>query len=132
MATNPSQMAATGFLSGLARKLVADGLLSEEKAKEAQVKAQKAGLSIVSQIVDDKLAPTNKIAFSASSAFGVPMLDLSAIELDPEIVKLVSEKLMRQHRVLPLFKRGKRLYVGIADPTDLAALDAIKFATNLA
>jgi type IV pilus assembly protein PilB len=119
-------------LGGLARRLVADGVLSEEKAKEAQGKAQKAGLSIVSQIVDDKLAPAAKIAHSASNAFGVPMLDLGAADLEADTVKLVSEKLMRQHRVLPLFKRGKRLYVGIADPTNLPALDAIKFATNLA
>jgi type IV pilus assembly protein PilB len=123
---------AGGFLGGLARRLVADGVLPEEKAKEAQVKAQKAGISIVSQIIDDKLAAPAKVAHSASSAFGVPMLDLAAVELDPDTSKLVNEKLMRQHRVLPLFKRGKRLYVGVADPTDLPALDAIKFATNLA
>jgi type IV pilus assembly protein PilB len=121
-----------GFLGGLARRLVADGVLPEEKAKEAQAKAQKAGISIVSQIIDDKLAAPARIAHSASSAFGVPMLDLGAVEFDPDTLKLVSEKLMRQHRVLPLFKRGKRLYVGVADPTDLPALDAIKFATNLA
>ena len=131
MAT-PATSSPGGFLGGLARRLVADGVLAEEKAKEAQVKAQKAGISIVTQIVDDKLASSAKIAHSASSAFGVPMLDLNAVELDPDTVKLVSEKLMRQHRVLPLFKRGKRLYVGIGDPTDLPALDAIKFATNLA
>jgi type IV pilus assembly protein PilB len=119
-------------LGGLARRLVADGVLAEDKAREAQVKAQKAGISIVSQIVDDKLAPAAKIAQSASNAFGVPMLDLGAVDLESETTKLVNEKLMRQHRVLPLFKRGKRLYVGIADPTNLPALDAIKFATNLA
>ncbi|MGH8482182.1 MAG: type IV-A pilus assembly ATPase PilB [Nevskiaceae bacterium] len=119
-------------LGGLARRLVADGVLPEDKAKEAQAKAQKAGLSIVSQIIDDKLAAPAKVAHSASNAFGVPMLDLGAIELEADTVRLVSEKLMRQHRVLPLFKRGKRLYVGIADPTNLPALDAIKFATNLA
>jgi type IV pilus assembly protein PilB len=116
----------------LARRLVADGVLPEEKAKEAQAKAQKAGISIVSQLVDDKVAAPAKIAHSASIAFGVPMLDLNAIELEADTVKLVNEKLMRQHRVLPLFKRGKRLYVGISDPTNLPALDAIKFATNLA
>jgi len=131
VATSPLQQGA-GFLGGLARRLVADGVLPEDKAKEAQAKAQKAGISIVSQIIDDKLAPPARIAHSASAAFGVPMLDLGAVELDPDTTKLVNEKLMRQHRVLPLFKRGKRLYVGVADPTDLPALDAIKFATNLA
>jgi type IV pilus assembly protein PilB len=134
MAITPSSAPSSGagFLGGLARRLVADAVLSEDKAKEAQAKAQKAGISLVSQIIDDKLAPAARIAHSASAAFGVPMLDLNAVELDPETSKLVSEKLMRQHRVLPLFKRGKRLYVGVADPTDLPALDAIKFATNLA
>ncbi len=132
MATNPASMGGMTGLGGLARRLVADGVLAEDKAKEAQVKAQKAGISIVSQIVDDKLAPAAKIAQSASNAFGVPMLDLGAVDFEAETVKLVTEKLMRQHRVLPLFKRGKRLYVAIADPTNLPALDAIKFATNLA
>jgi type IV pilus assembly protein PilB len=133
MAISPSSAAMPGAgLGGLARRLVADGVLPEDKAKEAQGKAQKAGVSIVSQLVDDKLASAAKIAHSASNAFGVPMLDLAAVEFDQETVKLVNEKLMRQHRVLPLFKRGKRLYVAIGDPTNLPALDAIKFATNLA
>jgi type IV pilus assembly protein PilB len=127
----PASSAGAG-LGGLARRLVADGVLAEDKAKEAQSKAQKAGISIVSQIVDDKLAAPAKIAHSAANAFGVPMLDLGAVELEADTVRLVTEKLMRQHRILPLFKRGKRLYVGIADPTNLPALDAIKFATNLA
>ncbi len=128
----PASAASGGFLGGLARRLVADGLLSEEQAKETQGKAQKAGKSLVAQIIEDKLAPAARIAHSASNAFGVPLVDLSAIEPDADILKLVSEKLMREHSVLPLFKRGKRLYLGISDPTNLPALDAIKFATNLA
>src|SRR5436190_22682811 len=108
MAVSPSSMPAAGSgLGGLARRLVADGVLPEDKAKEAQVKAQKAGISIVSQIMDDKLASAARVAHSASNAFGVPMLDLGAVEYDADATKLVSEELMRQHRVLPLFKRGK-------------------------
>ncbi len=134
MALSPSSPPASGgsFLGGLARRLVADGLLTEDKAKEAQAKAQKAGKSLVAQIIEDKLAPAARIALSASNAFGVPLVDLAAMELDPDTVKLVSEKLMREHSVIPLFKRGKRLYLGISDPTNQPALDAIKFATNLA
>jgi type IV pilus assembly protein PilB len=122
----------TGFLGGLARRLVADGLVAEDKLKEAQAKAQKAGVTLIGQLVEDKLAPAKKIAEAASSAFGVPLVDLSAVELDQDAVKLLSEKLMREHRVLPLFQRGKKLYLGISDPTNLPALDAIKFAVNLA
>jgi type IV pilus assembly protein PilB len=132
MAISPSASPTAGaFLGGLARRLVADGLLSEEKAKETQQKAIKAGTTLVAQLVEDKVAPAARIAQSSSNAFGVPLIDLNAIELDREVTKLVSEKLMREHRALPLFKRGKRLYIGVSDPTSIAALDAIKFATNL-
>ena len=71
------------------------------------------------------------IAISASTEFGVPLLDLDAIPTDLEIVKIANEKLLAKHRVLPLYKRGKRLFIAVSDPTSLAAIDEIKFATGL-
>jgi type IV pilus assembly protein PilB len=61
----------------------------------------------------------------------VPVLDLDAIEIDLDTARLVDEKLMRRHRVLPLFRRGRRVYVGVSDPTRLQAIDEIKFATGM-
>jgi type IV pilus assembly protein PilB len=61
----------------------------------------------------------------------VPLLDLDSIQPDLETIKLVSDKLLAKHRVLPLVKRGKRLFVAVADPTNLHALDEIKFQTGL-
>ncbi|MCI0749385.1 MAG: type IV-A pilus assembly ATPase PilB [Nevskiales bacterium] len=110
---------------------MADGLIPEDKIRAAQAKVQKSGGSLVSHLVEEKLVTPAKIALSACHAFGAPLIDVGAVDLDPEIVRLVGEKLMREHRVLPLFKRGKRLYLGMSDPTNLAGLDAIKFATNL-
>jgi type IV pilus assembly protein PilB len=86
---------------------------------------------IVSYLVEYNLADAREIAIAASQEFGAPLLDLDAVQPDFEIVRLVSEKTLRKHRVLPLVKRGKRLFVAVSDPTNLHALDEVKFATGL-
>lgn len=118
-------------LGGLPARLVRDGLLSEEQAREATAEARKARLSVVSYLVQSKTVSARDIAQAASLEFGAPLLDLDAIEPDKAVVSLVKEKLIRQHQALPLFKRGKRLFVAVADPTNLEALDEIKFHTGL-
>ena len=65
------------------------------------------------------------------TSIGVPLFDLDAVNLDLESVRLVSDKLLAKHRVLPLFRRGKRLFLAVADPTNLHAIDEVKFATSL-
>jgi len=122
MATPSAQMK----LSGLARKLVLDGLLSETDAVKAQDTATKKKLPLVSYLVESKLVASKALAVAAAHEFGVPLLDIGAIELDPEVVRLVDEKLVRQHHGLPLFKRGNRLFIAVSDPTNLIALDEIK------
>ncbi len=72
-----------------------------------------------------------RTAVAAGRKFGVPVFDLDAMELDLEVVRLVDEELLARHRVLPLKQRGNRLYVGIGDPTDVKALDDIRFQTSL-
>lgn len=114
-------------LSGLARRLVSEGLLTEADATGAITKAQKERTPFVSYLVETvKLNPA-EIAQAAADEFGVPLLDIDAIDIDPEVVKLVDEKLIRHHHALPLFKRGNRLFVGVSDPTNLTALDELKF-----
>ena len=118
-------------LSGLAKRLVLDGLLVEELANEAQEKAAKRREPLVSYLVENKLLTSNAIASSACQEFGVPLFDLTAMELDNAPISLVDEKLIRQHRTLPLFRRGNRLFVAVSDPTNLQALDEIKFHTGI-
>jgi len=127
MATPSAQMK----LSGLARKLVLDGLLSEADAVKAQDTATKKKLPLVSYLVETKLVASKALAVAAAHEFGVPLLDIGAIELDPEVVRLVDEKLVRQHHGLPLFKRGNRLFIAVSDPTNLIALDEIKFHAGM-
>ena len=114
-------------LSGLARKLVADGLLAEAAAGEAFHSALSRKVPFVRFLVENKLADGKAIAHAASSEFGVPLLDIDALELDNDTVKLVSRELIQKHSALPLYKRGTRVFIGIADPTNLQALDEIKF-----
>ncbi len=118
-------------LSGLAKRLVSDGLLAEELASEAQEKALKEREPFVSYLVGNNLLDSTSIASSACQEFGIPLFDLGAMDLDTSPISLVDEKLIRQHRTLPLFKRGNRLFVAVSDPTNLQALDEIKFHTGI-
>jgi type IV pilus assembly protein PilB len=119
-----------GF-QGLPQRLVADGLVSDTVMLEALAGARERRVSIVTYLVEYNLADPREIAIAASQEFGAPLLDLDAIHPDLEIVRLISEKTLRRHRVLPLVKRGKRLFVAVSDPTNLYALDEVKFATGL-
>jgi len=120
-----------GALQGLPQRLVADGLVAEQAMIDAISAARERRAHIVSYLVEYNLADAREIAIAASQEFGAPLLDLDAVQPDFETVRLVSEKTLRKHRVLPLVKRGKRLFVGVSDPTNLHALDEVKFATGL-
>jgi type IV pilus assembly protein PilB len=118
-------------LQGLPQRLVADGLVADSAMVDALAAARERRTQIVSYLVEYNLADAREIAIAASQEFGAPLLDLDAVQPDFDIVRLVSEKTVRKHRVLPLVKRGKRLFVAISDPTNLHALDEVKFATGL-
>ena len=114
-------------LSGLARKLVADDILAEDAASQAYQDALGKKIPFVRFLVENNLADARDIAHAASSEFGVPMIDIDALEIDADTVKLVSRDLIQKHGALPLYKRGTRVFIGVADPTNLQALDEIKF-----
>ena len=118
------------LLSGLPRKLVADGLVQESQMREAQNRAQKNNQPLAAALIESKLISAAKLAEVGSLEFGVPMLDLAAIEIDPALVKELNEKTIRGSHALPLYKRGRRLFVAISDPTNLQALDEFKFASG--
>jgi type IV pilus assembly protein PilB len=118
-------------LGGLPQRLVQDGLIDEATMMDAMVSAKERRVSVVTQLVNSGAANAREIAIAASHEFGVPLLDLDSVNLDLETVKLVSDKLLNKHRVLPLLRRGKRLFLAVSDPTNLHAIDEIKFATGL-
>src|SRR5262245_44801036 len=98
---------------------------------DASANARERKTQVVSWLVSHGKASARDIAIAAAQEFGMPLLDLDCVTIDIEIVRLVNEKLLAKHRVLPLVKRGKRLHVGVSDPTILHAVDEIKFQTGL-
>ncbi|MGH8495309.1 MAG: type IV-A pilus assembly ATPase PilB [Gammaproteobacteria bacterium] len=118
-------------LTGLPRRLLDDGIVDEATLKEAEAAARQRKSTLVAHLIANDMANARDVAIAASHEFGVPLLDLDGIDVDIEIVRLVSEKLLGKHRVLPLLMRGKRLFIAVSDPTNLSALDEIKFATGM-
>src|SRR6187399_2206273 len=118
-------------LSGLPQRLVQDGVIGEDEAYAALSAARDRKSHFVTQLVGAGAAKPRDIAVAAATEFGVPLFDLDALPIDLEVTRLVSDKLLSKHRVLPMFRRGKRLFLGVSDPTDLHAIDEIKFQTGM-
>jgi type IV pilus assembly protein PilB len=133
---NDNATAMTGsvraVLSGLPQRLVLDGFIDEAAMLDAIASARERKTHLVSWLVSHDLAAARDIAVAAAHEFGVALLDLDAVTIDLDTVRLVNDKLLARHRILPLVKRGKRLHVAVSDPTNLHALDEIKFQTGLA
>lgn len=118
-------------LTGLALRLVRDKLLTADDAERLQDGAIAEKKSFVAYAVESKKVDSATIAQIASEEFGVPLLDIRALDIEAAPTGLVSEKILKRHHVLPIYKRGTRLYVATSDPTNVVALDEIKFATGI-
>jgi type IV pilus assembly protein PilB len=118
-------------LSGLALRLVRENLLNTADAERLQADALAQKSSFVSRLVESKKVDGRTIARLASEEFGIPVFEISALDLESAPIKQVDEKIVRRHQALPVFKRGNRIYVAIGDPTNMQALDEIKFNTGL-
>jgi type IV pilus assembly protein PilB len=117
--------------NSLAFRLIKDGLLAENIAKEATVNAKQQQIPFISFLVQEKLVKPQQIASVVSQDLGLPLLDLSAFDLEAIPTKLLNEKLIRKHLILPLQQKGKYLFVATADPTNQIGLDDFKFNTGL-
>ncbi|MGE8246916.1 MAG: type IV-A pilus assembly ATPase PilB, partial [Stenotrophomonas maltophilia] len=116
-------------ITGIARRLVQDGALDESAARDAMSKAAAAKQPLPQWFAEKRLVTSAQLAAANSLEFGMPLLDVSVFDNNLNAMGLVSEELLRKHHVLPLFKRGGRLFVGTSNPTH--SLDEIKFHTNL-
>ena len=118
-------------ITGIARRLVLDGALDEQVAREAMAAATAGRKPIATYLTERRLVNPAQLAAANSIEFGIPLFDVGTLDANQSAIKLVNEELVRKHNVLPLFRRGNRLFVGIADPTNTQALDEIKFQSNL-
>ena len=117
---------------GLAGRLIRDQLLSAQQARRAQTECSRRRQSLIRYLLAEKVVDGGRLAAAASQEFGIPLLDLDAIDRQRLPLSLVDAKLIHRHRVLPIHRRGSRLFVAVSDPTDDRALEEIRFHTGLA
>ena len=127
MATAKNQLP----LLGLAKCLINNNLLSEADARKAIEDSHREHVPLLSYLVQKKLVDPQAVALTSSLEFNIPLLDLDAIDLTDIPLDLVGQKLIEQHHVLPLFKRGNKVFIATSDPANPTALGEIKFNTRL-
>jgi type IV pilus assembly protein PilB len=120
-----------GQLSGLAGRLVTEELISAQEASDGQREASLERMHFVQYLVEKKNVNDKRLAEVASQEFGVPLFDIHAFNLSAIPDGLVDVDLVTKHHAMPLFRRGNRLFIAVSDPTNLAALDEIKFHTGI-
>ncbi|MGQ0442716.1 MAG: type IV-A pilus assembly ATPase PilB, partial [Methylophilaceae bacterium] len=123
--------ATTTKLSGLARMLVQEKLLTEDEAGVIQSQANIQKTPFVTQVITSRKISAEKIAQTSSHAFGFPYLNLDAFNADYLPAKSIDLKLMQSNRVIALQNRNNVLFVAISDPTNLHALDSVQFQMGM-
>jgi type IV pilus assembly protein PilB len=125
MAAQPTQFSALG------RALVQQGRLVQADASVVQNEAQKAGISFIQQLVMSKRLSAKEVSLFAAQTFGYPLLDLNAVDVENLPLTLIDNKIVANHRVLALGKRGNRIFVAMSDPSNEQVLQEVKFATGM-
>jgi type IV pilus assembly protein PilB len=125
MAAQPLQFSALG------RALVQQGKLAQADANAIQSEASKAGVSFVQQLVQSKKLSSRDVAMFGAQTFGYPLLDLNAVDVDQLPLNLIDAKIVANHRVVALGKRGNRVFIGMSDPSNEQVLQEVKFATGM-
>src|SRR5690606_12735341 len=118
-------------LGGLARMLVQEKLLSDDEANAIQTSANTQQIPFVKQLIINKKLSALQVAETASNAFGFPLFDLNALNIDYLPSKGIDAKLMQSSHVMALQARGNTLYIALSDPTNLHVLDDVKFQTGM-
>jgi type IV pilus assembly protein PilB len=121
----------TPTFSGLAKRLIQEQLLDSESAQQHLDASKRNGISFVSHLVKESIVDALTVALIAADEFGTPLYNLAAHDISVIPQDLVDNKLIRKYQALPLFKRGNRLFLAVTDPSNLQALDDIKFNTGL-
>ena len=118
-------------LPGLARALISAGKLGQKSAEEISRKAQASRNSFIAELTGSGAVSASDLAHTMSTAFGAPLLDLEAVDLQRLPKSLLDPKICQAFRVVVLSKRNNRLIVATADPSDQQAAEKIKFATQM-
>src|ERR1700674_2545435 len=125
MAAQPTQFSALG------RALGQQGRLVQTDANAIQSDAKAAGITFIQQLVASKKLSAKEVSLFAAQTFGYPLLDLNAVDVEALPLTLIDSKIIANHRVIALGKRGNRVYVAMSDPSNEQVLQEVKFATGM-
>lgn len=118
-------------ITGLVRQLVIDGELAEEDARRAMSEALRTKTPIHLYLTEHKMVSAAAMAAANAAQFGLPLVDSSTLDVREMPLSAVNEDLIHKHKILPLYKRGNRLFIGISEPTNTKAIDEVRFQANL-
>ena len=121
----------TTNVKGLAGRLIAEGVLTPDQARDAERDAKAMRVSLIRYLIDTLDVDSGELAEMASAEFGVPVFDLNAMNREMLPEQQIDAELMLKHHAVPLFRRGNRLFVAVSDPMNLGALDEFKFAAGI-
>jgi len=120
----------TSNLHGLARRLVTEDIIDASVAEKAIADSGKKNKTLLAWLIKNKFADADQLAMAAAEEYGVPLIDIRAIDLTQAPISLVSETLIEKHEALPLHLRGNQLFIALKDPTDHEVIDDIAFSSG--
>src|ERR1700722_10573928 len=114
----------------LGELLVRENLISVQQLRKAQEEQQKSGARIGSALIKTGAIEESKLTDFLSKQYGVPAINLKDFDIDPEIIKLVPKDVAEKHLVIPVNRAGPSLIVAMSDPSNIFAVDDLKFLTG--
>lgn len=127
----PVNTSATPTLNGLAKCAVRNRLIDVEKAETLTKKSLKEKVPLALLLIQEGKADARALMYHASAEFGLPAIDLNALNQSYWPTDAIDDTLIRKNNVLPIFKRGRKLFVALSDPSNISGLNDIKFQTGL-
>ena len=118
-------------ITGLVRQLVMDGDLPEEEARRAMSEALRTKTPIHLYLSEHKIVSSAAMAAANAAQFGLPLVDANTLDVREMPLSSVNEDLIHKHKILPLYKRSNRLFIGVSEPTNTKAIDEVRFQANL-
>ena len=114
----------------LGELLVRENLISVQQLRKAQEEQQKSGTRIGTALIKSGAIEETKLTDFLSKQYGVPAINLRDFDIDPDIIKLVPKDVAEKHLVVPVNRAGPSLIVAMCDPSNIYAVDDLKFLTS--
>jgi type IV pilus assembly protein PilB len=117
-------------MAGLGELLVRESMISVEQLQEAQSETRRSGVRLGASLVKLGMLEEGKLLEFLSRQYHVPSINLDDFEIDPDVIKLLPQDVAIKHQVVPVHKAGPSLVVAMADPSNIFAIDDIKFLSG--